>query len=147
MRPDAVILYKPEQSAYKPMHMVRCDAVHAMDRNVGFALGSWHPPPNPLPSVRVEKNRLAVRTRTPADPPLSRSFARWQTVLCWTQPVTVNSIDHVVFDATSLDAANEVQESSALVPPKGDTVSTRLRVSLTLTHNTRSIMLFSTNTS
>jgi hypothetical protein len=34
--------------------------------------------------------------------------------------------------ATSLDAANEVQESSALVPPKGDAVSTRLRVSLTL---------------
>jgi hypothetical protein len=34
--------------------------------------------------------------------------------------------------AASLDAANEVQESSALVLSKGDTVSTRLRVSLTL---------------
>jgi hypothetical protein len=34
--------------------------------------------------------------------------------------------------ATSLDAANEVQETSALVPPKGDAVGTRLRVSLTL---------------
>jgi hypothetical protein len=34
--------------------------------------------------------------------------------------------------ATSLDAANEVQESSALVLPKGDAVSTSLRVSLTL---------------
>jgi hypothetical protein len=34
--------------------------------------------------------------------------------------------------ATSLDAANEVQESSALVPPKGDTASTRLRIFLAL---------------
>jgi hypothetical protein len=34
--------------------------------------------------------------------------------------------------ATSLDAANEVQESSALVPLKGDAVGTKLRVSVTL---------------